>query len=51
MLNPDGVFRGHYRSDGRGVNLNRVWADPKPEHHPSIYAAAALVWQLHAAYP
>ena len=49
MLNPDGVFRGHYRSDGRGVNLNRVWQDPRPEHHPSIYAAAALVRQLHAA--
>ena len=46
------VFRysgGHYRSDSRGVNLNRVWADPKPELHPSIYAAAALVQQLHAA--
>ena len=49
VLNPDGVFRGHYRSDGRGVNLNRVWANPTPEHHPSIYAAAALVRQLHAA--
>jgi murein tripeptide amidase MpaA len=49
MLNPDGVFRGHYRSDGRGVNLNRVWQDPRPEHHPSIYAAAALVRQLHDA--
>ena len=47
MLNPDGVFRGHYRTDTRGVNLNRVYSAPSPTLHPTIFAARKLVLLAH----
>lgn len=37
MLNPDGVVKGHYRCCSLGYDLNRMWDDPKPKEHPTIY--------------
>ena len=48
MLNPDGVARGHYRTDTNGLNLNRVYQNPSFEAHPSVYAAKQVVLYLHA---
>jgi hypothetical protein len=48
MINPDGVFRGHYRADTIGQNLNRCYAQATPEAHSSVFAIGRLVRHLHA---
>lgn len=42
MLNPDGVFHGHYRMDTLNQNLNRFYLDPDPFKHPSSFALKKL---------
>jgi cytosolic carboxypeptidase protein 5 len=43
LLNPDGVARGYWRNDTQGLNLNRVYAEPDPRRHPTIYATKAAI--------
>ena len=38
VLNPDGVYRGNFRVDQNGINLNRCYSDPSFHSHPSIFA-------------
>ena len=39
MLNPDGVYRGHYRVDTLGNNLNRFYNVANYTAHPTIFAS------------
>ena len=46
MLNPDAVYRGHYRVDTQGNNLNRFYKSPEPDNQPTIYACKELFINL-----
>ena len=46
MLNPDGVFHGHYRMDNLNHNLNRFYLNPEPRKHPGPYAVRSLAEYL-----
>ncbi|MBU0557381.1 MAG: hypothetical protein KKD64_04230 [Alphaproteobacteria bacterium] len=35
-MNPDGSFRGHLRTNTKGVNLNREWHEPSLERSPEV---------------
>ena len=48
FLNPDGVYRGHYRSDTHGLNLNRYYINPSVVEHPSIYATRQIIMELNS---
>lgn len=37
LMNPDGAFRGHLRTNAAGIDLNRQWAEPDPERAPEIF--------------
>ena len=47
MLNPDAVYRGHYRTDTQGNNLNRYYNKCTHQNQPTIYAAKQLFLNLH----
>ena len=37
MINPDGVYHGHYRFDVYNQNLNRYYINPSLKLQPAIY--------------
>lgn len=43
MINPDGVFRGHFRMDQYHQNLNRYYVNPDPTFQPAIFAIKSLL--------
>ena len=43
MLNPDGVFRGYYRLDTNGKNLNRVYHSSYYVKYPAIFALKRVI--------
>ncbi|CAD8121016.1 unnamed protein product [Paramecium sonneborni] len=47
IINPDGVYRGHYRTDSLCQNLNRYYLSPSKEDHPTIYAVKEYLMRLH----
>ena len=46
MLNPDGVYRGHYRMNLFNVDLNTVYHHPDPKMHEGPYAAVQIAHSI-----
>jgi len=46
IINPDGVYRGFFRSDQLGNNLNRFYINPSPTEQPTAYAIRKLYMHL-----
>ena len=42
MINVDGVFKGNFRMDTFGQNLNRYYIDPDFSKQPTPYAIKKL---------
>jgi murein tripeptide amidase MpaA len=42
MLNPDGVYHGHYRMDIYNQNLNRFYLTPNSKIHPGPFGMKCL---------
>ena len=42
-INPDGSIRGHLRTNAKGANLNREWANPTMEHSPEVVLPASIL--------
>jgi murein tripeptide amidase MpaA len=36
-MNPDGSYRGHLRTNAKGVNLNREWEEPNLKTGPEVF--------------
>lgn len=51
MLNPDGVVHGNYRCSLAGTDLNRRWATPSAELHPTIFAAKTALLSMKTTRP
>lgn len=45
ILNPDGVYRGYFRMDTTGNNLNRYYQSPTLKHQPTIYGVKKVIVQ------
>lgn len=44
-MNPDGIYRGYYRLDTLGQNLNRHYLDPSPESQPTTLSVKNVLKQ------
>lgn len=48
-MNPDGIYRGYYRLDTLGQNLNRHYLDPSPIMQPTTLSVKKILNQISEA--